>query len=79
MIGNVNEWVSTCFEFREDWHPEKRSDAIDNCKWDMTRGDGYFYSGVRSSYKDWDAVGSDYENKLGRNLARVGFRVAKDY
>ena len=79
MIGNVQEWVSTCIELREDWHPEKKSDAIENCKRDMTRGDGYIDPGVGSSYKDWDAVGSDYENSFGRNSSFVGFRVVKDF
>ena len=72
-IGNVEEWVSSCFFERKGLLPHDENDDHCEAQHQVTVGAGYQYGGNRTSYASSDL------GQFDKSGVDMGFRLVKDF
>ena len=76
MIGNVSEWLSSCFIDGRGLPPQDENDDHCEARHQVNVGGAFYHAGRHAhgtSYKTWDAF-NDY-----LSADHVGFRLVKDF
>ena len=76
MIGNVSEWVSSCFIEGKGLLPEDESDDRCEARYQVTGGGAYYHSGLVAKWTIYDR--KEYYNDY-KSSDHIGFRLAKDF
>ena len=76
MIGNVSEWVSSCFIEGKGLLPQDRNDNHCEARHQVTVGGAYYHSGMVAKWTIYDHT--DYYNDY-KSSDHIGFRLVKDF
>ena len=77
MIGNVWEWVPTCYESKGELPSQNRNGGTENCKGETIVGGGFYHQGTPGFLTSYQATYYVRTDKY-RSKSSVGFRVVKD-
>ena len=76
VIGNVSEWVSSCFIEGKGLLPENESDDHCEARYQVTGGGAYYHSGLVAKWTIYDF--EDFLNDY-KSSDYIGFRLVKDF